>query len=243
MARIAVLSDIHGNLTALEAVIADVRRHSVDRVVHGGDLVSGCSRPAEVIDRIRDIGWPGVVGNTDEMLWRPHRVAETLQAPALHRIRDLLLTQTIPSTVDLIGPDRLDWLRSLPPRWADGDLSVVHAGPDDVWQSVAAITSDEELTRVYAPLGSKLVVYGHIHQPYVRRLATFTIANAGSVGLPYDGDPRASYLLIDEDRLEIRRVEYDIDNEISLLLRSSDPFAEATAQTLRTGRYVPVTSG
>jgi putative phosphoesterase len=238
--RIAVISDVHANLTALDAVIADIRGLGVDRVVQGGDLVSGGPRPAEVIDRVRDTAWPGVYGNTDEMLWRPERVSEILQAPSLHGIRDLLLTQTIPSIVDLIGADRLAWLRTLPRRWSDGSLSVVHAGPDDVWHNIPATTSDDELTRVYAPLASPFVVYGHIHQPYIRQLTTFTVANAGAVGLPYDGDPRASYVLLEGDRIEIRRVEYDIEREIALLQRSSDPFAEATAQTLRTGRYVPL---
>jgi predicted phosphodiesterase len=240
MARIAVISDIHANLTALDAVIADIRRVGVDLVIQGGDLVSGGPRPAEVIDRVRDMGWPGVYGNTDEMLWRPQRVSEILQAPSLYGIRDLLLTQTIPSIVELIGADRLAWLRTLPRRWSDGGLSVVHAGPDDVWHNIPATTSDDELTRVYGPLASTFVVYGHIHQPYIRRLTTFTVANAGAVGLPYDGDPRASYLLIDGDRIEMRRVDYDIERETSLLQRSSDPFAAATVQSLRTGRYVPV---
>src|SRR2546425_6009946 len=107
--RIAVVSDIHANLTALEAVIADIRRTGVDVVVHGGDLMSGGPRPAEVIDRIRDMQWPGVFGNTDEMLWMPHRVTETLQAPHLHRIRDLVLEHTIPTTLGAIGDERLAW--------------------------------------------------------------------------------------------------------------------------------------
>ena len=105
--RVAVVSDIHANLTALEAVIADLRKTGVDLVVHGGDLMSGGPRPAEVIDRVRHMDWPGVYGNTDEMLWMPHRVAETLQVPHLHRIRDLLLERTIPATLSAIGDERL----------------------------------------------------------------------------------------------------------------------------------------
>jgi len=96
--RVAVLSDIHANLTALDAVIADLRTTGPDLIVHGGDLMSGGPRPAEVIDRIREMNWPGVYGNTDEMLWAPERVSETLQAPHLQRIRDLLLTHTRPAT-------------------------------------------------------------------------------------------------------------------------------------------------
>ncbi len=111
--RIAVVSDIHANLTALDAVIADVRKTGADLVACGGDLMSGGPRPAEVIDRVREMNWPGVYGNTDEMLWMPHRVSET-QAPQLHRIRDLVLTHTIPAILNAIGDERLAWLRALP---------------------------------------------------------------------------------------------------------------------------------
>lgn len=239
--RIAVVSDIHANLTALEAVIADLRETGADLVVHGGDLMSGGPRPAEVIDRIRDLNWPGVYGNTDEMLWMPHRVSETLQDPQLHRIRDLVLTHTIPATLSAIGDERLAWLRALPRRWSEDDLSVIHAVPDDVWQIVAATAPDEELDRIYGVLRSKHVVYGHIHQPFVRRLSTFTVVNSGAVSLSYDGDRRAAYALIDGGQIEIRRVDYDVGHEIRLLLRTDDPFAESTAATLRTSRYVPVT--
>jgi putative phosphoesterase len=238
--RVAVVSDIHANLTALEAVVADLRTTGADLVVHGGDLMSGGPRPADVIDRIRELNWPGVYGNTDEMLWMPHRVSETLRAPHLHRIRDVVLAHTIPATLSAIGDERLAWLRALPRRWSEGDLTVVHAGPDDVWQITPANAPDEELERVYGVLQSTHVVYGHIHEPFVRRLSTFTVVNAGAVSLSYDGDRRASYALIDGAQVEIRRVEYDVEEEIRLLLRTDDPFAETTAETLRTGRYVPL---
>ena len=71
--RVAVLSDIHANLTALDAVVADIRMHAPDAVVVGGDLVGSGSRPAEVIDRIREIDWPVIQGNSDEMLWNAAR--------------------------------------------------------------------------------------------------------------------------------------------------------------------------
>src|SRR5882672_1637618 len=69
--RVAILSDIHGNRTAFEAVVADLRGTSPDLVLHGGDLADGGSSPAAIVDRIRDLAWPGVVGNTDEMLFHP----------------------------------------------------------------------------------------------------------------------------------------------------------------------------
>lgn len=66
------------------------------------------------------------------------------------------------------------------------------------------------------------------------------MVNSGAVSLSFDGDPRATYALIDDDRVEIRRVEYDVEEEIRLLVRSDDPFALSTAKTLRTGKYVPL---
>ena len=84
----AVVSDIHGNLTALEAVIADCTRRGVTDVVHVGDLALIGARPAQVIDRVRELGWPGVIGNTDELLWQPEEYARQLRAAP--RIIDLL---------------------------------------------------------------------------------------------------------------------------------------------------------
>src|SRR5215207_5629331 len=98
--RIAVVSDIHANLTALDAAIADLDAIGADLVVCGGDLMGGGPRPAHVIDRVREMNWPTVYGNTDEMLWMPHRVSERLGAGRLHRMMDVVLTHTIPTTLD-----------------------------------------------------------------------------------------------------------------------------------------------
>src|SRR6266480_7864596 len=73
--RVAIVSDVHGNLTAFDAVLADIQRRPPDLVLHGGDLALMGAQPAEVIDRVRELGWPGVVGNTDEVLWRPQEQA------------------------------------------------------------------------------------------------------------------------------------------------------------------------
>jgi putative phosphoesterase len=239
MARIAVLSDIHANLTALEAVISDLRTLAPDLVIQGGDVVGGGPRPAAVIDRLRDLNWPGVYGNTDEMLWMPRRVSETLRTPALAPVRDGLLAYTIPRTIAAIGEERLAWLRALPLRQSLGELAVVHATADDAWPIVPATASDAELERCFSTLAAKVVVYGHIHYPFVRRLAVLTVVNAGAVSLSFDGDSRASYAVIDNDEVSIRRVAYDVDAEIELLLKSDDPFRTSTITTLRTGRYTP----
>ena len=74
--RMAIVSDIHGNRTAFEAVLADLRETSPDLILHGGDLPQGGSSPAEIVDQIRDLGWTGVAGNTDELLWMPEKLTE-----------------------------------------------------------------------------------------------------------------------------------------------------------------------
>ncbi len=74
--RVAIVSDVHGNRRAFVAVLADLRQVAPDLVVHGGDLAYGGARPAEIVDQVRALGWPGVVGNTDEMLWAPKSLAE-----------------------------------------------------------------------------------------------------------------------------------------------------------------------
>jgi predicted phosphodiesterase len=237
--RTAVISDVHANLTALEAVIADLRNVSPDRVIHGGDLVGSGARPAAVIDRVRELRWPGVYGNTDEMMWNDGRVTDYFEsAPARQPYREFV-RRTIVATLEAIGPERLDWLRTLPVQWSDDDLAVIHASPGDAWHAPPAAAGDEELARTYGSLAHQ-VVYGHIHQPYVRPLPSFTLANSGSVSLSYDGDPRAAYALIDDGLVTIRRVEYDIEREIRALNEARCPDAQWLADTLRNARPQPV---
>jgi predicted phosphodiesterase len=240
--RIAVVSDIHANLIALEAVIADLDQQRPDLIVQGGDLVAGGARAADVIDRIRDLRWPGVYGNTDEMLWAPERLEASLQGPQLAPMKQILMTEIIPAIRRSIGDERLGWLKALPLEWSaagHADLVVVHASPGDAWRSPAANASDDELEQTYGPLARRSVVYGHIHQPFVRHLPSLTVANAGSVSLSYDGDPRAAYALLDDDHIVIRRVEYDVEQEIAQLVAAGDRYAQWTAQVLRTARPVP----
>ena len=236
--RVAVVSDIHGNLTALEAVVADLKRVSPDLIVHGGDLVGSGARPAEVVDFVRGLGWPGVQGNTEEMLWNPARVAEYFAPPARQPWREIV-SRTIRATLDAIGDERLAWLRALPGRWSGHDLTVVHAGPDDFWRAPMTDASNEELADTYGPLGAHCVVYGHIHCPYVRRLNSFTVANSGAVSLSYDGDPRAAYALMDDGQVTIRRVDYDIEREVATVVAWRCPDASWLAGMLRSGTPLP----
>jgi putative phosphoesterase len=231
--RIAVVSDIHGNLTAFEAVLSDLRITAPDVIFHGGDLADGGSSPVEIVDRIRDLGWPGVVGNTDEMLARPASLTEFASArPALASLFAAIAEMAAASR-ELLGTERLAWLGALPRKQVAGEVALVHATVESPWRSPAADATEADLETAYGDLGGRVAVYGHIHRPYVRRLGRLTVANSGSVGLPYDGDCRASYLLVDDCEPSIRRVEYDLDRERQALFASGLPHAEWVARTLQ----------
>ncbi|MGH9647362.1 MAG: metallophosphoesterase family protein, partial [Bryobacteraceae bacterium] len=115
-------------------------------------------------------------------------------------------------------------------------VALVHASPASAWSSPLAAASDPELESAYFPLGQATAIYGHIHQPFVRNVADFTVINTGSVSQSFDGDPRASYLLIDNGTPKIRRVEYDIEREINATIASGLPHADWIARTLRAAR-------
>jgi putative phosphoesterase len=236
--RLAVVSDVHANLTALEAVTVDLRIVSPDLVIHGGDLVGSGAHPAEVVDRIRELGWAGVSGNSDEMVWNPARVSEIFAASSLQHWHGVVL-RTASWTRAAMRDEQVDWLRTLPSRITEQHISVVHARPDDCWRSPDAEATDEELLTTYATLKSRVVIYGHIHRPYVRTLPSMVVVNSGSVSLSYDGDPRAAYAVIDGEQITIRRVEYDVEREARALVASKCPDAQWIVEMLRKGTSLP----
>jgi diadenosine tetraphosphatase ApaH/serine/threonine PP2A family protein phosphatase len=219
-------------------VIADIERRTPDLILHGGDLALMGPQPAEVVDRIRELGWPGVVGNTDELLWRPEeKVRQEERAPKLRPLLDLLFDAYAPATNERLGEERVAWLRELPAEQRVDDLCVVHAAPGDLWRAPMPDAPDFEFLVAYADCESAEVAYGHIHRPHVRDLGSFTVANTGSVRMPWDGDPRASYLLIDEGRPEVVRVGYDSERAAALLSETGYPDAERLGAMLREGRF------
>jgi len=230
--RIAVVSDIHGNRTAFEAVLADLRQTSPDLILHGGDLPHGGASPAEIVDRVRDLGWQGVVGNADEMLFAPETLENfAAQSSAPASLWDAV-RETAVWTRSGLGEERLAWLRELPRVQIHGPMALVHASPESTWRAPEPEAGDSELESVYLPLGKSVVIYGHIHRSCVRQVSGMLVANSGSVSLSYDGDPRAAYLLLDESTPSIRRVEYDVDKEAKALSSCGLPHADWIAKML-----------
>jgi len=238
--RIAIISDVHGNLTALDAVLSDLRQQKPDVIFHGGDLPYGGSHPAEVIDCIVQEGWKGVLGNTDEMLWDSSaRPALETSAPKLKPLFKVLFEMCGPATRKMIGEPRLAWLRQLPMELRHGNLVLMHASHGNLWRAPMDTADDAEMETAYGHLKAEIVVYCHIHRPFIRKVGSMTVCNTGSVGSPYDGDPRASYLMIDDGKSAIRRVAYDVEKEVGRLLASDYPYKEWIAEMRRKGSYVP----
>jgi putative phosphoesterase len=224
--RIAVVSDIHGNLPALEAVLADLEEVRPDLVLHGGDLALGGPHPVEVVDRIRELGWPSVLGNTDEALATDPRALKQ---------RSVFVALAAARTVEMLGRERVAWLAARPMEQRAEAIALVHALPGDCWGVARHDASDDELRTAYRPLGVPTAVYGHIHHPFVRSLAGLTVVNSGSVSLPLDGDVRASYVVIDDGRIEHRRVAYDAERVANEMIAIDYPNAATYAGWLRTG--------
>jgi putative phosphoesterase len=237
--RIAIISDVHGNLIALDAVLADLRQQKPDVVFHGGDLPYGGCNPSEVIDCIVQEGWRGVLGNTDEMLWNSEaRAGLEASAPGLKPLFKILFESCGPATTTMIGEARLEWLRHLPVELRHENMALLHASPGSLWRAPMDTAHDAELESTYRSLNAAIVVYCHIHRPFIRQIGGMTVCNAGSVGSPYDGDTRSSYLLITDGQPAIRRVEYDVEKEVGRLLASDYPHKLWIAEMRRRGSYV-----
>jgi putative phosphoesterase len=225
--RIAIVSDVHGNLPALEAVLADLDEVRPGLILHGGDLALGGPHPVEVVDRVRELGWPGVLGNTDAVLDEPasRELARGFVAQAAARSREML------------GPERVAWLTRHPLEWRGDGIALVHAVPGDCWAMVGHDAPDDVLRKTYGPLDVPVAVYGHIHHAYVRRLDGLTVVNSGSLSLSMDGDVRATYVVVEDGRVEHRRVAYDVERVAADLRAIEYPNAAGYAGWLRTGTF------
>jgi len=226
--RIAIVSDIHGNLPALEAVLADLEEVSPRLVLHGGDPALGGPHPVEVVDRIRELGWPSVLGNTDAAL---------VEDPGVLQQRGAFVAAAAARTREMLDQGRMSWLTSRPLEWRGDGLALVHAIRGDCWGIVAHDASDHDLAETYGSLGVGIAVYGHIHHPFLRRLEGLSVVNSGSVSLSLDGDVRATYVVIDEGRIEHRRVTYDVDRVAADMVAMDYPNAAIYSDWLRTGNW------
>jgi predicted phosphodiesterase len=229
--RVAIFSDVHGNAAALEAVLADIgARGPFDRILNGGDFAFGGPRPREAVERLIETGYPAVIGNTDEMVAAsPEGAVGAVAAWARTRLT----------------PEQVDWLRALPRLRrieppGGPPLVLVHATPWSTTDMIDPASPAATVARAFEQAETRALVYGHIHRAYIREVAGGLIVNAGSVGFPFDGDPRPAWAVLTLERgawrAEIVRTEYDREGAAQDLLTSDHPDAETFARRVRTAR-------
>ena len=246
MARIAVLSDVHGNLVALEAVRAAIKKERPDAVMICGDLVLNGPDPAGVVDAIRAFEADGaliVAGNTDIA------VADFDYAAAFPSMMDGV-PESIRSAAewahDELGEERIDWLRRLPAerRLRIGELLVLatHASPGSQTDGFDGALDANVMIERASRTDARVICCGHTHLPEVRDLGWKLIVNAGSAGYVFDGDPTASWAIVTVDGEqvggEIRRTEFDslaVSNALSARGLPGDVYRAAT---VRNGKLV-----
>ncbi len=227
---VAVLSDIHANLPALDAVLADIP-DSVETFLFCGDIIGYYCWPNAVIERARDHAFRGVRGNHDEAIVRGSGFGFSgVAGTALRWNRDQL-TDDAQTYVRELPYSRRDTVR-------ERDIYVVHGSPSSPVEEYVYPEQVREgfLRRQGMDGPPDILLMGHTHVPFATRINGTLVANPGSVGQPRDGDPKAAYALLDLDALEIehRRTTYDIDRVADRI--TSEGLPDALARRLYDGR-------
>jgi putative phosphoesterase len=210
--RVAVLNVVHGNLPALEAVLAEVANLDVDEILVGGDVVAG-PFPRESLDRLVDLGAVFVRGNADR---------ESPRAPAG-------LWEWVAGRLD---PLSLEFLSERPIALSLGGVLYCHGSPRDEDEILTRVSPDDRFRAALAGVEERLVVGGHTHVQFVREIDGIRFANAGSVGMPYEGRPGAFWAVVDGDELEHRHTPYAVEAAVVAIGASGYPEAEGLCKML-----------
>jgi predicted phosphodiesterase len=242
MKRLALVSDIHANLPALQAVLADIdRRADIDTVYHLGDLTGYASSPNEVVRLLRERGIGGIAGNYDSTVATDYKHcgcrADTPREEELSHISYEWTRQHVnDSTKRYLGalPFRLD-IRPLGGHVSGPTITLVHGNQTLNTVYVTEDRPDSFLRKMAGDVGARAgdaICFGHTHKPWARVVDGIRFVNTGSVGRPKDGDPRACYVVISVDdsilESQLIRVSYDVEAAVRGLREAGlpDEFAE-----------------
>lgn len=248
--RLAVLSDVHGNLAALEAVLADIATQGApDLYWVLGDLALFGPWPGETVARLRALPQAAFLqGNTDRYLvsgrrpYMPVRSAEEwARMPMTLVARDAAFRWA----VERLSYDDFLFLRDLPTRLeidlpGYGRVVAFHATPADDETNWLVDTPEEAIRPQVETLAARLMLYGHTHRPLDRVVGPVRLVNDGSVGLPMDGDPRPSYVLLDladgQLTVTLRRVDYERQAVLAEMGQAEHPLREWLTKLIREAR-------
>jgi predicted phosphodiesterase len=245
--RYALISDIHANLPALESVLADLeQKPDIAGVYHLGDLVGYAPWPNEVVALLRQKAIPGVAGNYDSTVATDYKHCGCrYENPRQEELSHVSYAWTR----EHVSAETKVWLGSLPFRidirplggHASGPvLTLIHGNQTLNTVYVTEDRSDDFLDKMGQSLGARsgsVVAFGHTHLPWHRAVSGIHYVNAGSVGRPKDGDPRAGYVILDISadaiNVEFVRVDYDVEQAAKGILESELP--DEFAENLRSG--------
>ena len=219
---LGILYDIHGNLDALEAVLADAEGVGIDRWLLGGDYGTPSPYPLETLDRLR--GLPNAT-------WIRGNGERWLREPPADRPE---VVETYERFRDQVQPDVVDWLCSLPPQVELDGVLYVHGSPLSDDDSFAAEPQEAE-ERLLAGVQDQTIVFGHSHLQFRRPGPNDTdLLNPGSVGMPLDGDTRAAWATWDGD-FTFRRTAYDVEPAAAAYRSMGGDFGEFAARRIEKG--------
>jgi putative phosphoesterase len=234
--KLAIISDIHGNLVALEAVLADIERERVDQIICLGDIAYGGPQPRQVLALLRELAIPIVQGNTDAFF-----INEPKPDPNSESDEGILRVIAWARTEFSAGD--LEFFKTFEPRMdfaLDGgkNLLCFHGSPRSNTERILATTPDAELAAILGNYRAAVMTGGHTHIQMFRRLESSIIINPGSVGMPFERDAQgkdhrpgfSEYALVtsvgEDLRVELRRVRLDVDAVIAAISVSALPEAE-----------------
>jgi predicted phosphodiesterase len=229
--RLAIVSDIHGNAIALDAVIDELNLDGIERVVCLGDALQGGAEPAAVAERLNATGWPVVLGNADAFLLDENASSE-VPTPSQLAAREWSRAQLGSVGLDLIKT----FMSTIEMSVGSMDVLAFHGSPNS-YDDILLPTDDETAYRdKLGPVSASIVCGGHVHLQYVRRIADTRFVNPGSVGLGYDHeqdaydfhfDPYASYAVVsstgEANDISFHRVAFDRDEVIAAISESGIP--------------------
>ncbi|GCE13945.1 metallophosphoesterase family protein [Tengunoibacter tsumagoiensis] len=235
--RIAIISDIHGNQLAFQAILADLAKQpAVDQMIIAGDLCLNGPCPGEVITMLKALDCPVIQGNVDsDVVNQTSKKGPKKQA-------------VINWTREQIGPDGIEYLRNLPQSYLvtnpkGSDLLVVHANPLNQEEAIFPTSPNSKLEHLLGGLPTTIgaLAFGHYHVAYSKRWRHLLLVDTGSCGLPRDGDVRASYAILtwkDHSwQAEHRRIKYDLKAVVKQLKTSGIPNVEKRIKVLTEARY------
>ena len=193
MTRLAIISDIHGNLTALNAVLEDISTFKVDRIVVAGDVVNWGPHNVEVMERVVSEGWAVIRGNQELYVLDQ----DTVRAPAVwndYTVARWTRGQLGGRWLNVIAT----WPDSLTLRFPDApNMRVVHGSPRSHFEGIYVSASDEQISEILNGVEEETVISGHTHLPMDRQSGRWHILNTGSVGMPIAGLMESTYLILD----------------------------------------------